>query len=332
MKLLHITFHKGCELDIEYVFTTLGHEITVMYFTDGETVGGELYKITHERAQKCWNKYKDYFDQFDGIITSDTCPTSRPFLQNNWSKLLIIWVCNRFDYSMQNKYQDKEFYELLRDIPNRKNVFIFGYTAFENIYAYHYKKVQIGNLVIKPIGKNILSNNIYKSYDNNQIDIFYVPTYHNETKLMNLSEKLTQLGINNRCERFNHISDLLFYKGGIYIPYAWSTLVFFERIQLGLVTFIPSLSFLIELFSSGDWWFQPPFHMQNTEILKFSEWYCEEHKDILVYFNSWEDLQEKVKTTDYKAKTQNILNFAKKHHDKMLDRWNNIIIEYSKMI
>ena len=53
---------------------------------------------------------------------------------------------------------------------------------------------------------------------------------------------------------------------------------------------------------------------------------------ILVYFNSWEDLQEKVKTTDYKAKTENMLNFAKKHHDKMLDRWNNIIIEYSKMI
>ena len=98
MKLLHITFHKGCELDIEYAFTTIGHEIQTMYFNDGETEGGELYKITHDRAQKCWNKHKDYFDTFDGIITSDTCPTCRPFLQNNWSKLLIIWVCNRFYY------------------------------------------------------------------------------------------------------------------------------------------------------------------------------------------------------------------------------------------
>ena len=25
MKLLHINFHKGCELDIEYVFNKLGH-------------------------------------------------------------------------------------------------------------------------------------------------------------------------------------------------------------------------------------------------------------------------------------------------------------------
>jgi hypothetical protein len=234
---------------------------------------------------------------------------------------------------MQNEYQDKEFYQLLRDIPNRKNVFIFGNTQIENIYAHHCKNIQFGDFIIKPIGKNILSNNIYQNYENNQNDIFYVPMYHNETKLLNLSKKLTQLGINNRCERFkNHISDLLYYKGGIYIPYAWSTLVFFERIQLGLVTFIPSLSFLIELFSNGDWWFQPPFHMQNTEILKFSEWYCEEHKDILVYFNSWEDLQEKVKTTDYKAKTENILNFAKKHHDEMLQRWNNIIVEYSKTV
>lgn len=334
MKLLHITFHKGCELDIEYAFTTIGHEIQTMYFNDGETEGGELYKITHDRAQKCWNKHKDYFDTFDGIITSDTCPTCRPFLQNNWSKLLIIWVCNRFDYAMQNEEQDREFYELLRDIPNRKNVFIFGYTSIENKYSNHVRRVNFGDFVIKPIGKNLMSKCVYQTYqeitDNNDNNIFYVPMYHNETKLMNLSKKITELGIQNRSGRFNHISELIQYKGGIYIPYAWSTLVFFERIQLGLVTFVPSLHFLIELFKKGNWWFQPPFNPQNPGLLKLSEWYCDEHRDILVYFDSWEDLQEKVKTTDYVAKTQTILEFAQKHHDDMLSRWKNIITEYNQ--
>jgi hypothetical protein len=329
MKLLHITFHKGCELDIEYAFTTLGHELHTMYFDDGETTGGELYKITHDRAQKCWDKYQDYFHTFDGMITSDTCPTSRPFLQNNWSKLLIIWVCNRFDYAMQHEEQDREFYELLRDIPNRKNVFIFGYTSIENVYSTHVRRVNLGDFVIKPIGKNVLSKHIYQTYENDD-NIFYVPTYHNETNLMNLSEKLTHLGIQNRCERFKHISELIQYKGGIYIPYAWSTLVFFERIQLGLVTFIPSLRFLMDLFKMGNWWFQPPFSPQNPELLKLSEWYCDEHRDILVYFDSWEDLQEKVKTTDYKARTETILKFAQKHHDDMLSRWNIIINRYNQ--
>lgn len=328
MKLLHITFHKGCELDIEYAFTTLGHELHTMRFDDGETTGGELYNITHDRAQKCWNKYKDYFNSFDGIITSDTCPTSRPFLQNNWSKLLIIWVCNRFDYGIQPENQDGEFYQLLRDIPNRKNVFMLGYTAIENVYSTHIKRVNFGNFVIRPTGKNMLSKTVFKTYENEDNNLFYVPTYHNETILMNLSKKLSELGIQNRCERFNHISDLLQYKGGIYIPYAWSTLVFFERMQLGLVTFIPSLRFLMELFKPGKWWFQPPFTPQNPGLLKLSEWYCDEHEDILVFFDSWEDLQYKIKTTDYKLKTQKILEFAQKHHDDMLSKWNSIINQY----
>lgn len=327
MKLLHISFHKGCNLDIEYAFTTLGHEIHTMKFDDGETTDDKIYNITHDRAQKCWNKYKNYFNTFDGIITSDTCPTSRPFLQNNWSKLLIIWVCNRFDYGIQSENQDREFYQLLRDIPNRKNVFIFGNTAIENVYSTHIKNVNIGNFIIKPTGKNLFSKNVYQTYENNN-NCFYVPIYHNETILLNLAKKLNELGIQNRYERFNHISDLTQYKGGIYIPYAWSTLVFFERMQLGLVTFIPSLRFLIELFKTGKWWFQPPFTPHNIGLLKLSEWYCNEHQDILIYFDSWEDLQHKIKTTDYKAKTKIILDFAQKHHDDMLSKWNSIINQY----
>ena len=41
MRLLHITFHKGCELEIEYVFKTLGHELEVMYFDDAADVIAE---------------------------------------------------------------------------------------------------------------------------------------------------------------------------------------------------------------------------------------------------------------------------------------------------
>ena len=120
MKLLHITFHKGCELEIEYVFKILGHTVETWRYDDGETISESwrfdngktnsesTYKINYVTAQTYWEKYKDFFNTFDGIITSDTCPTSRPFLQNNWSKLLIIWVCNRFDYAVEG---DQLFYK-----------------------------------------------------------------------------------------------------------------------------------------------------------------------------------------------------------------------------
>jgi hypothetical protein len=336
MKLLHINFHKGCELDIEYVFNKLGHELTSMRFDDGETdnFSREIYYLTHVRAQKSWDKYSEYYNSFDGIITSDTCPLSRVFLQNNWSKLLIIWVCNRFDYSMPPETHDPEFYHLLRDIPNRPNVYIFGYTCIENVYSTQFKNVNIGNFVIKPIGKNLISENNCKTYekDNNMI---YVPDYHNETKLMNLSEKLTSLGIPNKCERFNHISELLEYKACISIPYAWSTIVLFERMQLGLVTFVPTIRFLLELFKTGNSWFQPPFNPTHSyylkqEALKLSEWYLEEHKDIFIYFDNWQELVDKVKTTNYEEMTKKIMETAIKHETITLNRWDMILCDYMK--
>lgn len=329
MKLLHITFHKGCELEVQYAFEKLGHSLEVMHFDDGETTGGELYQINHLRAQKCWDKYKDYFNTFDGIITSDTCPTSRPFLQNNWPKLLIIWVCNRFDYAVEG---DEIFYNLLRDIPNRKNVYIAGNTEFENIYSKQLRNVDIGDLIIKPIGKNLISEGSYKTHSLLDEDRYFVPVYENETKFMNLSEHLNQMGIrNNNGIRFqNHISNLLSYKGIICLPYAWSTITFFEVMQLGIIYFIPSISFLIQLSSfrgmKQGYWFQPPC---NAELLKYSEWYCDEHKDLLVYFDSWEDLKVKIKSLDYQAQTDKILAYAKVHSIENMKKWETIFTDYS---
>lgn len=336
MKLLHLTFHLGCQLDIDYIFKNLGHEIESMKFNDGVTdpnstpfVQTKMYEVTHERAQRCWEKYKDYFNTFDGIITSDTCPTSRTFLQNNWPKLLIIWICNRFDYAIQPEHIDPEFYQLMRSIPQRKNVYIFGNATIENIYAKQVKNVDVGNFIIKPLGKNRTSEFMYKTYSDDEPDVFYVPPYQNETVLLNLSDKLISLGIQNKCERFQeHISELLGYKGVVYIPYAWSTIVFFERLQLGLVAFIPTERFLIELFKKGKYWFQPPFNINQPEMLKLSEWYTEDHRDLFVYFDSWDDLVIKVKTTDYKAKTARILELAKIHEVETMSRWASIINDY----
>ena len=93
MKILHITYHNGCKITLDYVAQSLRHEITTQ-FADWN------YNIGHNRAIDVWNKHKDYYNQFDIIITSDTCPLARIFLQNNYSGKLIIWICNRFTMTM----------------------------------------------------------------------------------------------------------------------------------------------------------------------------------------------------------------------------------------
>ena len=326
MKLLHLTFHRGCELEIEYVFKKLGHEITAMKFDTGYN---EINEFTQLRAQNFWEKNKDYFNTFDGIITSYPTSLSRIFLQNDWSKLLIIWVCNRFDYGIQEECMDPGFYNLLRSTKDRKNVYIFGNSFIENIYSTHAKNVDIGNFIIKPLGKTIKTDFMYKTYSDEETNVFYVPPGKNETHLLNLSKKLDKLDIQTICERFNeNMIELLGYKGVICIPYSWSSIAFFERLQLGIVTFVPSERFLIELFNEGEYWFEPPFNIQQTELLKITEWYAQEHRNFMVYFDSWNDLKIKIKNTNYKDKTISILNYAKMHEKETLERWNYITNDY----
>lgn len=328
MNILHISFHKGCQNDIEYICNKLGHNLKFMEFDDGETTTNAKYNISHERASKCWNKYKDYFNSFDIIITSDTCPISRVFLQHNYEKKLIIWICNRFDYydseSLDCNFPDEEYYNLIKNAKTKKNIVIAGYTQFENYYAKNIKNIDIGDLIIKPIGKiSKIYDNLNKTILNNKKNLYVVPQYHNETIMMNLSEKLKELNILNYNGRYNGPLDLQEFKGVIHIPYAWSNLALFESIHLGIQYFIPSINFLCEIKKDKNFWFQPPF---NVDMLNLSEWYSTDNQEIFVYFDSWEDLIYKINIDRDK---EILINFGKNHETKYLNMWEKIITHYS---
>ena len=155
MKILHLGFHNGLFNDLQYVSEQLELDMTYLKFTDGKTTGSAIYNIGHDRAKTAWNNFKDFYNRFDLIITSDTCPISRVFLQNKFKGTLIIWICNRFDYCDQASnrcgFPDSEYYQLLKDAKNNKNVKIFSYTKFEHIYTKN-KGINIGELIIKPCG------------------------------------------------------------------------------------------------------------------------------------------------------------------------------------
>lgn len=325
MKLLHITFHSGTASEIDYAFQKLGHEITTLRFDDGETTDDQLYYIHFNRAQKFWLKYQYYIYEFDGVITSDTCPTSRAFLQNNYNKLLIIWICNRFNYYMHPK--DVHYLDLLRSVRDRKNVFIVGNALLETYYIAT-KNVDINHNVIRPIGKNFTPTDLKKDY--NEItplsETFFVPGYYNETVYMKLSDTLTALGIPHEQRRFKDHTELSQFKAVITLPYAWSTIAFFERIQLGMVQFVPSLSFLKTLCAHGDYLFQPPFDKDHFELLELSEWYCEENKDLMVFFDSWQDLYTKTLSTNYVDMSKTILEYADRLEKQSLQGWKNIML------
>lgn len=335
LKVLHLSFHKGCIKDFEYVARQLNLNLTSVFvqdqparWLDGQATGNAIYNIGHARAEKIWNLHQDYFNQFDVIITSDTAPLARIFLQSNWKKPLIIWICNRFDYydgaSLDCHFPDPEYYQLFREARHKNNIKIIAYTPFEHYYT-KLKGVDTGTLTIKPCSKpanffmqSDIPANIIKS------ETFFIPPYLNDTVFCKSAVMCNKLGIPVYNGRYNGPGDLKDFKGIIHIPYAWSNLALFENLQNGVPYFVPSKKFILELQKQGDFFFT----MLSSDTIGLSEWYSHELKDVLIYFDSWNDLAKKIKQTDFIKTKQKIQKFACWHHDTMMARWKTVFEEF----
>lgn len=328
MKVLHLSFHTGCQNEIKSVCEQLGiTDLTYRKFDDGITTNCNIYNVGHDRAELAWEKYKDFYNSFDIIITSDTAPISRTFLQNNFEKRLIILVCNRFDYAHQPvdcNFPDKEYYDLIRSAKDRPNVRIAGYTPFENYYAKHIRNVDIGDIVLKPVGNvsSVYNNNFIETPVDNKKNTLFIPPYHND-KSCNVEEHLNTLGIPCYIGRYRGPLDLVNFKGVVHIPYAWSNLALFEALSLGIIYFIPTERFLLELSHHNFFW-SPPF---RKEVLHLSEWYHADHKELFVFFDSWEDLAVKINSTNFDEIRSKMKDFYSKHKETHLNQWKQFIFD-----
>lgn len=144
-----------------------------------------------------------------------------------------------------------------------------------------------------------------------------------------LLEQCKNHNISVYCGRYNGPYDLKDFKGILYMPKQWSNLALFENIYNGLVHFVPSQKFIRDAA------------VQNLPILYCtldatyfveSEWYRKENESLFVYFDSWEDLAEKVRTTDYKKRSEIIKQFAAQHRQTMLARWKMVFNDIKKSV
>ena len=334
-KVLHVTFHKGCQKDFEEVAREFNFDLTTWYvhdlpknFWEGFSAGNEIYNIGSRRAQRVWNLHKDFFNKFDLIVTSDTAPLSRIFLQNGWKKPLVIWICNRFDYAHgrggEDRFPDRGYYDLIRRATQQKNVRLIAYTPFEHEYMRR-KGIEMGTRTIKPLGTKEEIIPDFKSA---------VPAEVNATESLFIFPRL-DVGQMNRARQgcalagiptwsgvYNGPEDIKQFKGVLFFPYAFSNLALFENLQRGIVHFVPTQRFLSQLgFIRGG--------MHGN--LQWSEWYFKEYADCLVYFNSWADLKHKVQMIDYAAMKPKINALGKQHRIQMADEWKKLLKELGLM-
>lgn len=320
MRVLHVTHHAGCKIAVDFVCAELGHEVETQH-------ANWNYNMSADLADEIWNEHKEYYNGFDVVVTSDTASLSRIFLQNNFDNRLIIWVCNRFDYHdvVTNivGFPDPAFYDLFRNASNMPNVSVRSYTKFEHEYAMKYRNVAWDTDVVKPC--NFTDKQSVSAFPDHidKSEVFLVTRYHNDNIFMDLKAVCDGLGIPTYRGEYNGPTDLKGIRGIIHIPYAWSNLALFENWAMGLVYFIPSKHFLLELASTKpNFFWSPPF---DTSLIESSEWYLPEHKDLFAYFDSFGALCRMTKDDEMiNGMKSKIKEFSDKHITHTLAQWKTL--------
>ena len=354
LKIFHISFHLGCINEIEYIARRIGNGVTVdsLFWEGLPGDGSEKYNINHNRAILYWNHLKTRALQADIVITSDTVALSRIFIQNKFPGKLLVWVCNRFDYSHfspnvkgpskkdieafagdhPDVFPDREFYNLIRAAVTIPHYTFVGYTSFDLFYAKKYRDVDIGDEIIKPTGFLMANNNktMVRVDGRGRIpanikkeSTLFVPPYINDEGSV---EKCTSVGLQCYRGRYAGAMDLVGFKAVLHFPYAWSNFALFEIASIGLLYFIPSKDFLMKLVKEQKsyFFFVDTFAAQNADL---SEWYDKKNAPMFVYFDSWSDLANLVKTTDYEARRTTLKKFMTEHDDEMINRWKTAFIK-----
>jgi group I intron endonuclease len=300
---LHVGFHRGCCESIKTVF----HKHKVSLYTKYLPIGvdGYDYFMTKEASMEIWERDKDFFNCFDVIITSDTAPLSQIFLRGGYGGKLIIWVCNRFDYSMEGK-EKEEYIKLLVNSKGNTNVHIIGYNEYESVYCNRYG-VCVED-TIRPV---------YKPNDYNKIrDVYYIPDYQNNYNY-NLMSYCLRSGLNVIGGRHNGVEDMARFMAVIHLPYHWQGIQNAELLSVGTPYYVPSKEFLIKLSKTRPYWFQNVGDLE--QYIELCDFYNPLNKDFMFYFDSFEDIKDIC--PDYDAihkKANDIYEFNKKKWEYLL--------------
>ena len=293
--------------------------------------------MTLDLANTIWENNAEYFNEFDYVITSDTAPISRIFLENfdKFDGTLIVWVCNRFDYNMEG---DMSYYNLFRKYVDHPRVKVVPYTEFENIWMTRFG-IKTKYSTIKPIGLTIpdpLSedeSHIIGFDGNYELDLsggdVLVSRYHNDNKFQNSRKICEGFGLKTGtatyrgAEELKKISDL--YECFLIFPDAYSKFTTFELMQIGMPIILPSEELLLDLSRKPNYFFSTGIYPQTV---KYCEWYNEHYENFAVYFEEMDGIGEAVSMVreNRTAILQKMSDCAIIHKEHELNKWREIYV------
>jgi hypothetical protein len=324
-KILYVSRHDGTIANFDFIAKHLGFNTTIL--RPDFKYGGypECYY-----NDKCISFVKEKCSEFDYIVICDTIPDGFVFLINECNKKIILEITNRFDYGI--KY--KNYYKIFAQAIKNKNIIIVENNPFEVYHACE-KNVFIKNYyLIRPIGNppNSTVRKEHKQYH----DIVAIIDKYPTSKL--LMQKLNEVKLPYKILPHKHGGPLVLstYKAIIMLPYQVSVMKIMENLRYGVPMIIPSEKLLRELIK-GKYFFPAKHLFKITDGVKnYIEFYNDLYRDYFIYFDSFNDLHNIIKYTDFKTFRENEKKFAIHYEQKALKMWEEIldisIVKESKII
>ena len=331
MHFLHITNHPGTTRNIQNVFSYLGKLESI----ETEKCGFPIH-ITETHASQIWDDYRsrDYSSQkYETLIFTDTCMFARPFLQHieDHSMNIIVYVTNRFDWGAWH-VRDHAYATQYAEYSRHPRVFFLADNRYDQFYAssihgLHFRSPDIVRLT-PMISQNYSEEGEEKiMIHNSKLFLYNRGTFlHFYQHLLPFSPQEYDVYGYEGYPRYQdeyHISE---YLGFLHLPYQTNIQSLWENLGHGILYFIPSKTFLLELINEP--WYYWEEKCKSPELcaksIDLAEWYQPENEVFFVFFDSWTDLREK---RDIFLENNAAIYYKKKHISMNLVDSNRIAIQ-----
>lgn len=342
MKTLHLTNHIGTKRNLENVFQYL--KISNKLFTENLNSNNFLYsnKIDYNEINEVWENYKYKIKEYECLFFSDTIMYALPFLKNidNHNLKIIIYITNRFDFSIQDEKIRLEYAFLLNNYPiNQLNTRVIF--CSDNKYDQYYASLY----GIKFFFSDILRLTPFINEELNLPSNEKLFVFNRGNQIFNYNSFLIRENIDFEIfgpeyKRYKDELEVSSYLGYLHLPYQTNIQSLWENLGFSIIFFVPSKSFMKKLVGLNWYYFEEKFFIDNKKngsklldiSIELSEWYQPENSDFFEFFDSWNHLKEIVeeyknnieKIKQKKSKIKELLKLSNKINIK---KWEKLIME-----
>ncbi|ORX45830.1 hypothetical protein BCR32DRAFT_330173 [Anaeromyces robustus] len=258
------------------------------------------------------------------IIIGDLVSDGYGYIINGCSSKVIFEITNRFDAFVDENIEEyhRRFGLSLND--TNKDISIVMSSPYEDYYACQ-RGVHI------PLYHVIRSTGyIYGILDSSNIE------KRNELIIVNRSSQdisISKTELEKRFILFKLISPkdcniniLSQYKAQLILPSHITNQIIMENFKYGIVMIVPSKSLFREIVSNINYTFGAKEILQIDDGLeKYTDWYNEEFKDLIIYFNSWDDIHNIMNNSDFDKIKLKAMKYAEEYEDKIIEQWKEVL-------